>query len=97
MFQENELVNLFTTIAATGILILISRDKKFGAAKMRNFYIGFSLVACAYVATVLEGVIWPDFLNVVEHLSFAVAGLFFALGAWSLAQSSPGDPPDGPS
>ena len=95
MFQENELVNFFTALTAAGILIFISRDKKLGGARLSNFYIGFWLTACAYLATVIEGIFWPDFFNLVEHISTATAGLFFAMGAWSLMKTEPPDSKDG--
>ncbi len=35
------------------------------------------LMATGYVATVLEGIVFPDLLNVVEHTSYALAGMAF--------------------
>jgi hypothetical protein len=40
------------------------------------------LILGAYVFTAIEGVLWPDLFNVLEHLCYALAGLSFAAGCW---------------
>ena len=85
MFQENELVNLFSAIAA--IIIFMSIFRRIEISKLPFFYIGFAWMLCAYVCTLVESVIWGKFFNFAEHLSLALAGVSFAIASWSFGRS----------
>ena len=89
MVQDNELVNLLSGIAA--ILVLIFIAGKIERGKLYFFYTAFGAMLCAYTTTILEGYLWPDFFNLVEHFSLAVAGILFAIGCWYLSYNGKKD------
>lgn len=84
MFQESELLNLF--IAFGAIVILASISKKLTTTNLFYFYAGFVLMIVAYLATVIEGVLWSNFFNFVEHLSLTLVGLAFMMGCKQLQE-----------
>ncbi len=86
MFLESEIINFISALVSVLIILLISRKKEI--PKFRFIYPGFFLIVAAYVLTVLEGVVWYKFFNLLEHMCYAGAGLLFAAGAWSMRNSS---------
>jgi hypothetical protein len=54
-------------------------------------YIGFFLVIAGYFFTVAEGFFLHGFFNLLEHLSYALAGISFAAGFRLLSKSPPGE------
>jgi hypothetical protein len=86
MIQESEIINLILGIIAVLIILLIFR--KLNLPSLRFFYAGFAFLLCAYVFTVVEGFIWCDFFNVLEHLSLALSGITFALACWLMSKQS---------
>jgi len=89
MIQDNELVNLFSGLAA--ILVLVFIAKKVEPGKLYFFFAAFSAMLCAYITTILEGFFWPDIFNLIEHASLAAAGILFALGCWYLGHNGAKD------
>jgi len=89
MIQENEMVNLFISIAA--IVILFFMAKKLERGNLHYFYAGFAAMSCAYTTTILEGYFWHDIFNLIEHISLAVAGILFAVGCWFIKQTEKGE------
>ena len=85
MIQDNELVNLLSGIAA--ILVLLFFATKVERGKLHYFYASFGAMMCAYTTTILEGFFWADFLNLVEHIALATAGILFAIGCWHLSHN----------
>ncbi|MGD8403414.1 MAG: hypothetical protein PVJ21_07120 [Anaerolineales bacterium] len=85
MIQDNELVNLFSGLAAILVLVFIARKVERG--KLYFFYAAFGAMLCAYTTTILEGYFWGNFFNLVEHFSLAVAGILFAMGCWYLSRN----------
>ena len=84
MIQDNELVNLLSSIAAILVLVFIAR--KVEREKLHYFYTAFAAMVCAYTTTILEGFFWHNILNLIEHISLAAAGTLFALGCWQLGK-----------
>lgn len=85
MIQDNELVNLLSGLAAILVLVFIARRVERG--KVYFFYWAFFSMLCAYTTTILEGFFWPDFFNLIEHFSLAVAGILFAMGCYHLGHN----------
>lgn len=77
MFYPNEIANLLFGIVGTILLFLLFR--KAGIPRFRLLASAFLLILAANLLTVAEGVLWGDFLNLLEHMSYAAAGLVFAV------------------
>ena len=75
MFQESEVVNLLVGFGSVPVIALLARRVSIPREKL--LYGGFSFLLVGYVATVLEGVFFPDLLNFIEHYSYAASGLCF--------------------
>lgn len=73
--QPNEVATLVFGLA--GALILIRLAKESPLPGFRLFYLAYGSVVAAYWFTVLEGFLWARFLNFLEHLSLAAAGILF--------------------
>lgn len=82
MFQESEIVTLGVAVIGALILLFVLSRRKI--PRFRFFYIGFFAIVAASFFTVIEGVIWNDFFNLLEHLSYVIAGIFFAAGCRGL-------------
>ncbi len=89
MFQENELVNLFSGVAAALVLVFFAR--RMFLTSLRWFYGVFIAMLVAYIATVLEGFFWSGPLNLIEHAALAIAGWGFAVACWRLGHASAED------
>lgn len=78
MFQTNEIV-MFVISFAIIISIILNYDQisKLPSAKMllSSFYM-FSL---ASILTILEDFLLTDTLNLLEHLSYAISSILFAV------------------
>lgn len=86
VLQDSELVNL--VMGFVSVLIMIQIFRKSRLPEFNLVYLGFFAIIFAYIFTVVEGIIWKDFFNFLEHLSYAVAGLVFALGSFSIYRLS---------
>ena len=79
-FQANEVASfVFGIIAAFVVLTFILREK---LPSLRFVYAGFFAILAANFFTVIEGVLWEKVFNLLEHLSYAVAALFFTVASW---------------
>lgn len=84
MFQESELFNLILSVISLIFLVLFRKARTDLPPAM---LIGFYFLVAGNIATVLEGYAMPVLLNLVEHMAFAAAGIFFALGCLSLVRN----------
>jgi hypothetical protein len=73
----NEVVNLAIGVVALPIFLKARRFMRPFVG--RAFLIGYCAMVASLVATILEGVILPDLLNVLEHAAVAVAGVSYAV------------------
>lgn len=79
MAQPNEVVDLVVALFLTPIIISGTRAFK---PKVRMFVAAFlGCLLVALTATILEGFVAYRLFNSVEHLMYAVAGIFAACGA----------------
>ena len=86
MFQQDEIVNLIYGIG--GLIIILTMLRRIYSDRIKLFLIGYLVLVVAYIATVLEGVIWPDALNIIEHTGYAVTGILFAIAVWMNLRAS---------
>jgi hypothetical protein len=93
MFQESEIVNLLVGFGSVPVVVLLAR--RVIIPRARVLYGGFVCILVGYAATVLEGMLLPELLNLLEHTSYAAAGLCFLAFAWparSPTRPRPGAP-----
>ncbi len=87
-FQESEIANLILGVVSLLILEFVYRDRKRVKTRLKFIYLGFLLIISGYIFTVIEGVLWHDFFNFLEHLSYALSGISFAAGCWVFKQDA---------
>lgn len=80
MFQESELITLILGFIALAMIVFIFGKKGLPRPHFLFFFMGFIFLFCSYIFTVIEGVLWNGFFNLLEHLCLFLAGLTFALG-----------------
>jgi len=78
MFQESELINLCISLIVFAVVILTIRKQEIPGLIL--FYVGFFCIFAALIFTVIEGVVWNDLFNTLEHFSYSLAGVSFAAG-----------------
>lgn len=76
MIEENELI-LFILGLVSFIFILINRSKLKKIPSFDYFIIFLSLILIAWFSTVIEAVIFYDFLNWLEHICYFLSSLVF--------------------
>lgn len=75
MKNENEVIMLILSFVAFAFTLFYKKEIK----QVRGFYFlysSFLFFLLASISTVLEAIIFEAFLNVVEHLSYAISILF---------------------
>jgi hypothetical protein len=84
VYQENEIINLISGLVSLLLILSLSRTK--GLPRFRFFYAGFFIILLAYTVTIIEGFVFHDFFDLLEHLSYAISGVLFAKGCWSISR-----------
>ena len=79
--RENELVLLLLGI---GILIFMSanRARLAGLPSRRLFMTAFHVLVLGWVFTVMEGLLWEQFLNAAEHACYGLSSFLIAVWCW---------------
>lgn len=77
MYQESEIVQLILVAFLTPMLWAGVRTVK--VVGKRWFVAAYGAMVCGYVFTVAEGYAMADLMNSLEHVSYAVSGIFLAL------------------
>lgn len=85
MYEESELINLI--MAGISVLLLWG-FRRIRLPLTRTLLAAYGALLCGQFFTVAEGFVLPQLLNVAEHLSYAVAGILFAVGTARLPRSS---------
>lgn len=86
MFQESEIISLILALVSISLFAFVF--KKMKLPRLGLLYIGFFFVLCGYLLTIIKGLLWHDFFNLLEHLCYAVSGVFFAAGCLAIMQNS---------
>ncbi len=86
MFEESEIIALVVALVGAFLLIFVFARRKI--PELGYFYLGFFSIAAASLFTVIEGVLWKDFFNFLEHLSYTIAGISFIVGCRTLMKQS---------
>jgi hypothetical protein len=86
LISESEGIALI--LAAAGASIVLSAFGPRRAGRLWLFYLGFFAMCGAYAFTVLEGYIFPDLFNFLEHLAHAAAACLFVWGCMRLGRGA---------
>lgn len=82
--QQSELIILVLAVAFLPLMVRAYRGIDLPGKRWLAAMVAATLVA--YVATIAEGFVLPEPLNVLEHASFAVAGVCLARVAFELSR-----------
>jgi len=88
VIEASEVVDL--VMAVVLIPIIITSLRTMPPARRRYSTAGFAAIVVGYVLTILEGVVLPEALNVLEHSAYAVAGIMAVLALLQFRRSQPG-------
>ena len=83
MIQQNEIIMLLLGIGCM-IFILVNKQKVKRIPLAKLLIAGFYVLLAGYVLTILEGLFWKDFLNVLEHIFYATSSILMAVWCWKL-------------
>ncbi len=85
MWYGNEVAMLLIGI---GVLIMtfIYKQKIRTIPFWKYLLLSFYSLFIGWIATNAEGLIFPQFLNIVEHLSYAISSLFFLIWCWNITK-----------
>ncbi len=83
MIQQNELVTLILGLGVLAFFVL-GRVRIRDLPGWRLLLLSFTVLCAGWALTVLEGFFWPDVLNSVEHICYAVSAILFALWCWRI-------------
>ncbi len=73
MLQASEVIDLVIAIVLLPILVSSSRTPSIRRRGL--LFVAYASIVAAYVFTIAEGFFWYDVMNLLEHLSYAVAGV----------------------
>jgi len=78
MMQENEIL---TFILACGVMVFVfvNRTSISTPGKTGLLLWAFVITTLAWLATVLEGYLWPVLLNYLEHICYALSSVLLAV------------------
>ena len=66
------------------IFILVNKQKVKGIPAAKTLIAGFNVLLAGYVLTILEGLLWNDFLNVLEHICYTASSILVAVWCWKI-------------
>ena len=79
MLKEPEVLNLILGLLTA--LILLATLGMPAQRFQRPFFWALAALVASYLCTNLEVWLWPQLMNGLEHLFFALAGVLFLVGA----------------
>jgi len=83
MFQESEIITLM--IGSIGLWLMLRFFNESDIPGLKYLKAGCALMVCAYIFTLVEGVLFLTFFNFLEHVGYALSGLLFAFGFWKMS------------
>ena len=83
MIQQNEIIMLLLGIGCM-IFILVNNQKVKRIPAARTLIAGFYVLLAGYVLTILEGLFWKDFLNVLEHICYTASSILLVVWCWKI-------------
>ena len=83
MIHQNEIVML-TLGCCVAVFALMRLSQLRRVPSYRILMVSFGCLLCAWIATVVEGFLWGDLLNAVEHGLQMLAYVLLAFWVWSV-------------
>ncbi len=83
MFEKNEVITLLITVGI-GIFFWSNRKSIIHLHACKLLILSFLLYLARTCFTVLEGYLWPNTLNLLEHLSILLFSIVFLLWCWQI-------------
>ena len=83
MVQQNEIIMLLLGIGCM-IFILVNKQKVKLIPVPKLIIAGFYMLLAGYVLTILEGLFWKDFLNVLEHICYSASAILMTVWCWKI-------------
>jgi cell shape-determining protein MreD len=83
MIQQNEIIMLSLGIGCM-IFILVNKQKVKRIPVTKTLIAGFYVLLAGYVSTILEGLLWRNFLNVLEHICYTTSSILVAVWCWKI-------------
>ncbi len=83
MMEQNEIIMLLLGIGCM-IFILANGQKVRRIPAAKPLITGFYVLLAGYVLTILEGLFWKDFLNVLEHICYTASSILIAVWCWKI-------------
>ena len=78
MFQESEIITLVVALVGAFLLTFVFTRRK--VPELGFFYSAFFFIVAASLFTVVEGVAWNAFFNLLEHLCYVFSAVSFIVG-----------------
>jgi hypothetical protein len=72
------------------IFIFVNRQKLKRIPLARTLIAGFSVLLAGYALTILEGLLWNDFLNILEHICYTASSILLAVWCWKIFEYKKG-------
>lgn len=85
MIQQNELI-IFLLGMGGMLFVLVNRPRVERLPASRVLVASFFILLGGWLMTILEDLFWEDFLNLMEHISYALSSVFIALWCWRVFQ-----------
>jgi hypothetical protein len=86
MIQENEIIMLLLGIGVL-IFILGNRLQLQRLPVSKILIAGFHMLLAGWILTILEGFLWKDLLNFIEHTCYATSSILIAVWCWKVFES----------
>ena len=83
MIQQNEIIMLLLGVGCM-IFILVNKQKVKRIPVAKILIAGFYVLLAGYVLTILEGLFWNEFLNVLEHICYSASSILMAVWCWKI-------------
>jgi hypothetical protein len=83
MIQQNEIIMLLLGVGCM-IFIFLNKQKVKRIPVWRPLFAGFCVVFAGYVFTIIEGFLWSDLLNFLEHICYTASSILLAVWCWKI-------------
>ena len=91
MVQENELIGLILGVGVL-IFVLVNRSRLASLPAAKVFLASYYILLAGWALTVLEGFIWNQALNLLEHICYALSAVLLTAWIWRARDSKEAGP-----
>jgi hypothetical protein len=83
MIQGNELIMLLLAIGCAAFIV-VNRKKVHRIPEAGTLLSAFGILLAGYGLTILEGLLWKEALNMVEHVCYAASSVLMTVWCWKI-------------